>query len=251
MVNHEVQAARRFPKGTDDRTLVEAFTRDGYLVVQDSFGEALTALQTAIQAMFEPEARAGESIDETVIRLDGEDPRKLYRLAQLAGRLDAFFDVDRRCVPFAELLLPPGYVTLKENALLLGLPRNERLFYQWHQESSYITAYPNFLTYWIPVFGTTTVEGGTMSCLAGSHTLGLVPYDTERPSPQSSTSHIPRDIARHVEDHDEVHFLTDPGDLVMIHQDLIHRSTANASERVRFTGSVCLTSLSSTPELVQ
>jgi ectoine hydroxylase-related dioxygenase (phytanoyl-CoA dioxygenase family) len=98
-----------------------------------------------------------------------------------------------------------------------------------------------------PVFEPATRENGTMSMLKGSHKLGSLPYDKQRPE-NGSTTLLPKGIEQIVAAHEEVHFIAEPGDVIGFDRNLVHRSNRNTSPRPRVTAVVQFAVIERIPE---
>ena len=89
-----------------------------------------------------------------------------------------------------------------------------------------------------------------MSLLKGSHKLGPLAYDRQRPE-NGSTTLLPRGIEQIVADHEEVHFIAEPGDVIGFDRNLVHRSNRNRSLRPRVTAVVQFAVIDRIPESLQ
>ena len=73
-------------------------------------------------------------------------------------------------------------------------------------------------------------------CLAGSHKLGTLNFEKKKTAADSYTDLIPVDINKIKSNFKEVHLLLNPGDCVIFHKDLIHKSNYNSSDLCRPVG---------------
>lgn len=120
-----------------------------------------------------------------------------------------------------------------ESSYMLGLPKDSRLVYEFHQESSFYRNFDAFFNTHYPIFRRSTTINGTMSVLSGSHRLGDLSYTKNRKASNSYTDLIPKDINNIISKYDEVHLELDLGDCAIFHKDLIHKSNFNSSNLCR------------------
>jgi hypothetical protein len=181
---------------------------------------------------------------------------KDFRLAAAAPSLASMPGEDRAAFYRALRYLPSvtrlaAHPSLLEVSRSLGLrlpavrhsynlrmdpPGGDRFLFHWHQDITYLLGSTNSLTYWIPL-GRADREHGTIEVIPGSHARGVVPFHFTGTKTLERTSTLsPTDVHLDQEPTEPTAFLeADRGDLVVFSQFLLHRSTRNASDRVRWT----------------
>jgi ectoine hydroxylase-related dioxygenase (phytanoyl-CoA dioxygenase family) len=147
-----------------------------------------------------------------------------------------------------EMLHPGGGYVGVDAVVLIGLPDDKRLAYDWHQESNYMPGLSPVVNFWFPVFEPATRNNGAMSVLVGSHRSGRLGYTKRRLANDSYTDLVPDGIDALQKQYTEYHCLAAPGDLVVFEADLIHRSNRNQTARTRFSGVVRLLAPRAIPE---
>ena len=126
----------------------------------------------------------------------------------------------------------------------LDKPHDEKHLFAWHQDSVYLLGSVNAVTLWVPLQDV-DLSHGTIQVIPGSHRLGLCPF--KKISDKVIAPYVPflqRDIALDCE-------VTEPpvtieaqrGDVVVFKQMLLHRSTPNLSNQVRWTAQLRMTDL--------
>lgn len=126
----------------------------------------------------------------------------------------------------------------------LDRPSDEAHLFEWHQDTLYLLGSENALTFWIPLDDVNEVNG-TIQVARGSHSRGIRRF--KRISDKPILQFVPflqRDLALDeavTEPIDTV--IAERGDLVIFKQMLLHRSTANVSEKIRWTAQVRVTDL--------
>jgi len=130
----------------------------------------------------------------------------------------------------------------------LDKPGDSRHLFEWHQDTVYLLGSTNAVTLWVPLQDVDLAHG-TIQVIPGSHKNGIYPYrriSDKIISPY--VSFLQRDISIAVDiDSDErlaPHTIeAKRGDVVVFKQMLLHRSTPNHSEQIRWTAQIRITDL--------
>lgn len=224
---------------------LESFERDGYLILHDFWrrGE-LDALQDQLDEL--GKLVVGEyfnSKDRSQYELTPQDQSLLYdRLKYLPA-----------------LALMSGSPDIREMCRALGLehpslmgccnmrldkPHDTRHLFAWHQDTVYLLGSVNAVTVWIPLQDV-NLECGTIQVIPGSHQRGLAAF--KRISEKAIVPYVPflqRDISLAEPVTDEpVTIEAKRGDLVVFKQMLLHRSTPNLGEQIRWSAQLRITDL--------
>jgi ectoine hydroxylase-related dioxygenase (phytanoyl-CoA dioxygenase family) len=226
-----------------------AMAEDGYVVLPNGLRkESVHALEETTRAVFAAHSLPGEDIHQTCVRLSVVDKPLLYRIYQYSQSNLAMDRLRQACFAYAKSFLPEqGFYLDIDSHVIMVLPNDQRLSWGWHQESSYHPEVSHSVGFWFPLFEPSTVENGTMSVLKGSHRLGRLPYTRHKSASDSATTLLPDNIEALVTRYSEEYCLLEPGDVLMFHMDLVHRSNANTSERPRFTGLIRLAQVDRIP----
>lgn len=229
----------RVDHDSNDTRLAEHIARDGYVIVSGAIsGETIAALRESLQVLLQSEQRAGEStIHETLQRLSREQDQCLYELYKVSTRLSAMNALREECLGWVRRICGTHAPLVDlDSHLIFGVPNDTRLIWDWHQESTYdVVDRPVCLNFCVPVLAPATRQNGTMSVLRGSHKLGQLEFESHQPLANGATSKVPKDIAKIVENHEEVFFLADPGAAIIFDRNLVHRSNRNTSTETRVT----------------
>lgn len=123
--------------------------------------------------------------------------------------------------------------------LRMDMPNEPEYMFHWHQDITYLLGSKNSITYWIPL---TQVDEfrGSIELINKSHTKGLFSYFyTGEGVPPPHKSMSPSDIRLDEEPSDLAKLIeAEPGDIVVLSQLLLHRSTPNFSEQTRWAAQV-------------
>tara|TARA_B100000795_G_scaffold210401_1_gene163945 strand:- start:380 stop:916 length:537 start_codon:yes stop_codon:yes gene_type:complete len=128
-------------------------------------------------------------------------------------------------------------------SFLPSIPKDNRLIYDYHQESNYMRGFENVFNVHYPILRSSNYENGTMSVLPKSHKLGTLDFHKSyaKEAHNSRANLIPVDIEKIQKNHEEIFNYLEIGDVVIFHKDLIHKSNYNASEKTRLVGTIRVT----------
>ncbi len=211
---------------------VAAFERDGYLILRGLFdAEEVGLLRTAMEQ--DPSVR-----DHMLVRADGEGGGTRIALWNRAG--DSVYGLaarSARMVDAAEALL--GGPVYHFQSKLTAKDAGGGGAWEWHQDYGYWyyngCLYPRLLSCMIAL-DRTDRENGCLQFLKGSHHLGRVEH-VQITKEQNGID--PARVAAAEARLEKVHAELDPGDTVIFHCNMFHRSDQNRSERRRWTLIVC------------
>jgi hypothetical protein len=220
------------------------YQRDGFVSIKELIPRGrLEKIEAELADTFSEFADdAKHPIDSAIINLDREDKALLHELHKATTKLislrsvfallsDVVCDLSSKVKPI--YIISGGY--------LLGIPTDTRLVYDFHQESNYMREFKEVFNFHFPLLRNSTRENGTMSVLAGSHKIGTVSFEKKRVSQNSYTNLVPTEIEKIQSEFPEVHCILEPGDCVVFHKDLVHKSNFNASKLCRPVGTARLT----------
>lgn len=233
-----------------DQEFLNTFERDGYVVLHNFLSEAaLEPMRQSVRSIFAAYAEDGEDMFATIERLATDEKPLFYRIYKfIAKTFVSLYPVRLECLPIAQRLLGGKIHIDIGSAVIFALPDDNRLTWDWHQETTYDPDMPDAIHFNFPIFEPATVENGTMSVLPGSHKLGTLPYDKVQLSADAATSLVPRGMDKIVKDYPEVRFTAKLGDVAVFHNDLIHRSNSNTTDKPRITGLVRIARVDRLPE---
>ena len=76
-----------------------------------------------------------------------------------------------------------------------------------------------------------------MSVLEGSHTIGrILNYSCSRKFKKGVPSYIPKDIKLMKKNFKEKYLNMDLGDICIFHENIVHRTNVNKTNKIRFAG---------------
>ena len=123
-------------------------------------------------------------------------------------------------------------------AYAIGIKNSKRTSYDWHQEKTYYSKIKKkTFHYQFPFFEKCYKSNGTMSVLEGSHSLGeILNYSYNRKFKRGVYSYIPKDIKLIKKYFREKFLNMDLGDVCIFHENIVHRTNVNKTNKIRFAG---------------
>lgn len=225
----------------------QAYERDGYLQLGRVLSaEDLTALQTRIDDIML--GRAGLDYDKILMQLDSADGQ--YQNAGVQSRGWKGATLDYRKIQdleydslFLEYMSRPlfreictqvyGDIPIAAfRAMFMNKPARKGTLLPWHQDRwNYLDRDP-LITVWTAL-DPATKANGCVQIVRGSHKFGLI-------NPDHPSGFLTEEQAEQFAPQDKVEYLElQPGEAVLLHNWLLHRSDTNATDISRRAFSVC------------
>lgn len=211
----------------------EQYLRDGYYVVPGMLAPAeVDNFRAHARAQLEEEAKDGG----VMTKGDKSGKQTLLKMWDTAGD-DKYGMVarDERLVHVAEALL--GEETyLYSHKMTMKQPR-EGGAWEWHQDFAYWynngCLSPNMLSIYISL-DKANKANGCLQVLKGSHELGRLDHVREDGQTNASSTYMAEALKRY----EHIYVEMEPGDGLVFHGNLLHRSDANNSDTYRW-GYIC------------
>jgi len=176
-------------------------------------------------------------IDSGILNLDKNDRKLLHKLHITSEKLSSIKQLSGLFRDITKKIIGKNYPVLEISAgLLLGISRDDRLVYNFHQESNYMKGFSDIMNVHYPLLRTSSAQNGTMSILPGTHYLGTLEYQKSRKSEDSYTNLLPKNISEIINNFPELHCYLELGDVILFHKDLVHKSNYNSSSLCRPVG---------------
>jgi ectoine hydroxylase-related dioxygenase (phytanoyl-CoA dioxygenase family) len=229
---------------SSEELLVNYYQNFGYVTIKNFIPiRLINEIQKELIDIFSPFANDKSNIiDSAIIQLDKNDKPKLYELHMKATKAISFKAVNVFLSKIFKKLSGSDSTVLElHSGFLLGIPKDKRLVYDFHQEASYMKGFEELFNTHYPLFRTSTIKNGTMSILPASHTYGTLPFVKKRVSNDSFTNLIPSNIETITSNLPELHCQLDLGDCVIFGKNLIHKSNYNNTNLCRLVGGTTFT----------
>ena len=237
-----------------DQKDIAQYQEKGALVVKDAISVDLV---NKLLAYLEREYVLASGIRggfETIVNaLNKTDPSKLYKIHTSTSRREIFLSIETELSGiFKQLLGTSSYqLVSNQSSYLLGLPKDKRLVYDWHQECNYMKTVRPIITAQYPINTATSPENGAMSYLSSSSTLGELDYQKQtKANPNGYTSLVPKDIDNLRSKYKEEQPSLDIGDCLFFDEYCIHKSNFNHTNNLRTTGIFRVTSQESAKKFI-
>ncbi len=228
-----------------DQSTLRDFEERGYAIVRGAFeGGELDAVVAELEELGQYLVGPTFSVsDSTAYSMNAAQQSVLYdRLKYMMSlaRLEGSTRVRELCralgMKFPALM---GCSNMR-----MDRPSDERHLFEWHQDTLYLLGSENAVTLWLPL-GDVNEHNGTIQVIAGSHKRGIYPF--RRLTDKPSLRYVPflqRDLALDYEVTESPHtVVASRGDAVIFKQMLLHRSTPNFSNQIRWTVQLRITDL--------
>lgn len=179
-----------------------------------------------------------QNIDEILkSHEEKKDWDKMYSAFNHARNSKAFKKISKKLMILGKEIFD---IKLKSitTGYAIGIKSSNRTSYLWHQEKSYYSNL-NTIHYHFPFMRPLNKKCGTMSFLKKSHVMGHIKnlYNKQKHS-KSVYSFVPKDIKEIKKNFSEKFLNIQMGDVCVFHENIIHRSNANKSNKIRFAGIV-------------
>jgi hypothetical protein len=217
----------------------ETYIADGYIVIKGLLSAAvLDELSEEALACFRCFSNDQTlNLSQIIQSLNKLEKTELHNAHKVADRLVGLSKLDsifaEVCKELSNNVFP---VISIAKGLLLGIPADERLVYDFHQESNYMFDFREIFNVHYPILGSSTILNGTMSVLKGSHCLGNLGFSESKRSSNSYTDKVPIEINEIKSNFVEVHCELERGDVLFFDQHLVHKSNRNSTSECRLVG---------------
>jgi len=226
-------------KYASEDDIKDFYEKNGYVSIKNGIPtNDINEVISDLTLIFSPFATDHKHlIDSAIIDLDKRDKPKLYELYLVASKLFSFTKIGSSVSKYVNAIYGERVPQFNiGSGFLLGIPKDERLIYNHHQESNYMKGFDDIFNVHYPLLRTSVIENGTMSVLAGTHKLNTLNFEKSRKSNNSYTDLVPVDIDKIKESFEERHNFLEVGDVLLFHKDTIHRSNFNSSNLARPVG---------------
>ncbi len=217
--------------------LISDFNKNGFVSVKNMLNkELLKHVKNDLTASLQLFMDNDKSFSENIIFLDHADKSKLYEFHNATLKLFTHSILSLEIYNILKILNDCLPVQLFSMYYLLGLPRDNRLAYDFHQEGNYMRGVGRIYNIHFPLFQKSTIENGTMSILLDSHKEGLLPFEKKRLSDNSYTDLIPVNIEELQRKYTEAYCELEIGDCIIFDENLVHKSNFNNTDTSRTVG---------------
>ena len=223
---------------TRESDLRHLFKTNGYVAVQEAINlKQLQKVQDDMKKIVKlnPFKIGAETDFDTGIKSMNQKDLHLFQIAasqlwSLYSLTDPLMNLIRIIVGDEKVLFHVG------QGFVLGLPNDQRLAYNWHQDG---THHPNSLEHihvWFPIFRGVNIKNGAMSFLEDSHKQGLLNYEKHKALSDGYTTNLVSGLEEVVKTHSEIYCEINLGDCLFFNDEMIHKSNINQTNLCRVAG---------------
>ena len=215
------------------------FKKNGYVSVKSAFDLTdISYIAKSIENALKIFCKNDLDYHTNIISLNNSNKEQLYKFNFIANGLISNFVVTKNVDNILSMLNNGNPMLGTANGasmggIMFGLPKDDRLAYNFHQESSYMRGAERIYNVHFPIFVNSTKENGTMSLLEGSNVEGQLPFTKYRKYENSYTDLIPNNITYFEEKYTEVFAELDLGDCIIFDEYTIHKSNYNNTDLCR------------------
>lgn len=185
-----------------------------------------------------------EVLNELLIKIKRENPSSsswIYQTILGSYKLKKFF-IDIDIAPLVRDLLgieDENNLGVVSPAFRFDIPGDKRNVRTWHQDGNYFLENHDgdkHVVVWIPM-NKSNKENGSVIIAPGSHKKGKLDRKHEKADGFSSEQYTA--LEEQYKAYDHIHVVAEPGDLALIHMDLLHSSGTNTTtNEVRYTAQI-------------
>lgn len=209
--------------------VVAPFERDGFVVVRgvftrDEIDRVIVEVEAYVRDVVPAAPRGDVYYEDSPVR----PIKSLFRM-HLHAPFFARLMADPRLLALADAVFPPGGETIREGVMFFGKPARDGSVTPAHQDNAFQCWDPPHALTATLALDASTPDNGALTCLRGTHRLGLLPHR------QSGVAGFSRCLIHPVDEaaHPPVELCVSPGDVAMHHIQAVHRSGANTTDRPR------------------
>lgn len=216
---------------------IASYRKNGYLVVPGFFSKSvfLERIKAEINEVGKIFVSDFDLSGADYLRMSPTERGNLYRALRYLPSLANFASSDVLLDASRQLGLSLPAVMHSYN-IRMDRPHEAEFLFHWHQDITYLLGSLNSMTYWLPL-GKVNARRGTVALIPGSHRQGVAPVRyTQNDEPGPTKTMTPKDLAL-IDEPTVPGTLIEAefGDLVVFSQFMVHRSTPNNSDQVRWT----------------
>lgn len=195
-----------------------------------------------VTQLYKKEFNASEDInlariDQAIIGLAQKNNNNIRYIQAIISRTNEFYQIigsSKITALVRKLLELPEYSALYQtsNGVLVSVPSTAtKKLYNWHNETFYTIPKSRFIQIWSPLLNAIDQSSGALVVCPGSHQLGI-----GRQLYDGANTHEPFLLdEKSIESYPQKIVEMKPGQVLLFNQYLAHQSSANVSDKVKFS----------------
>ncbi len=121
------------------------------------------------------------------------------------------------------------------NVCRMDPPNDATFLLNWHQESYSTIPHTSSIQMWCPLINRNDKHNGSIEVLVGSHKKEIPHYLVRLTDDDYLSYYLPESSIENFHDFNKITVEINPGDVLLFHPNLIHKSNNNNSRNVRYT----------------
>lgn len=225
------------------RTYIKNFKKNGYVVIRNFISKSSQdKLSKDLIFSFQKNLKLKSINEKNIHRIlhnleRNSDYDGMYNSVKKFHQSNSFKNTVEKIVVFSNNIFKKKFKVINLG-MAQGMNNSNRTSYKWHQEKSYYKN-KNTLHFQFPILNKCNKKNGTMSVLKKSHLLGRVKKTKFfKKHNKSVSSKTPKNINKILKQFSEQFINLKKSDLILFHENLLHRSNKNFTNKVRFAGIV-------------
>lgn len=214
----------------------KAFAEHGYVLMRDVIAlHLLEEVKRHLRQLF----KAGDhkTTEAAIMEMESSSHEAVYNASITVGSTLAAYRLIHSLglESWAEEFLGEGYFHVTPLHVSMQMPRDKKYDYAWHIESDFYPWAPEILNLWFPILASTQKDlTGTIEVIPGSHLKTKRAHDITHPGGYVQI------ISRLDPGEEEwgLQIEANPGDLLIFHKRMVHRTCPNLCNVPRATGIV-------------
>ena len=239
----------------DIKSIEKAYWDNGYVVIKDFFpGKVLDNLKNSLLGHINNQldkhglSAIKDPLNEGLIQLN-----KIRADKTKFDSVQVIYNIARKLPELFELITNQNLIKVVKK--LSGLeninpsispyiweafcridpPQDKTFDLKWHQESYFTLPNSNCVQLWAPVINNINPKDtGTMTAITKSHSIGEIKHSIIRHNDNYISESITEDKIVNL-DKDQKLFSLNVGDVLLFHENLIHKTITNLGNKVRYT----------------
>ena len=215
------------------------FLKNGYIAFRNIFDiKKINRIKNDFEEIinkYEHKMHYNSSIDEKIINLNLINQNALYEFQLEVSNLKSLKILSEDL----NEIIPQIYKNdinpvIESVGYVLGIPNSSRLSYDWHQDATYHDESKK-INVWFPIFYEAELKNGAMSFLKNSHRLGKLEFEKIKTEQSGYTTNLIKNMNPLLNSM-EIICKLQVQDCVIFHDNLIHKSNKNLSNKCRIAG---------------
>mgnify|MGYP001350646088 CR=1 FL=1 len=220
------------------KSLKNKYSKDGFVIVRKLLSKKeVTFFEKKLYSVYGKYLRVvlnSNNIHKVIMKKEKEGSHDiLYKCFKKYIKSQPFKEIESKFLKISKKIFKYNYKYLN-SGMAIGIKKSKRTAYDWHQEKSYYR-YKNTIHFQFPIIVPVKKNNGTMSVLKSSQRLGEIKnLKNIKLSKKSINTFKPVNINKIKKMYKEKFIEMNLGDVCIFHENILHKTNKNSSNKVRF-----------------